>query len=113
MDGTGRLSVRTARDGDRVLVEIGDNRLGIPEAAAAHTWSPLLHHQAGRQGHRPGARYLLADRRPPPRWLVAEVDGRVIGNVASPMFWCPISQRPRLRPRALIAWRVFKRAARR
>ena len=29
MDGTGRLSVRTARDGDRVLVEIGDNGLGL------------------------------------------------------------------------------------
>jgi anti-sigma regulatory factor (Ser/Thr protein kinase) len=40
MDGTGQLTVRTARDGDRVLVEIGDNGPGIPEAAAAHTWSP-------------------------------------------------------------------------
>ena len=30
MDGTGRLTVRTARDGDRVLVEIGDNGPGIP-----------------------------------------------------------------------------------
>jgi signal transduction histidine kinase len=36
MDGRGRLSVRTARDGDRVLVEIGDNGPGIPEPAAAH-----------------------------------------------------------------------------
>jgi signal transduction histidine kinase len=41
MDGTGRLTVRTARDGDRVLVEIGDNRLGIPEAAAAHVLEPF------------------------------------------------------------------------
>jgi hypothetical protein len=30
MDGRGRLSMRTARDGDRVLVEIGDNGPGIP-----------------------------------------------------------------------------------
>jgi signal transduction histidine kinase len=28
MDGRGKLSVRTARDGDRVLVEIGDNGRG-------------------------------------------------------------------------------------
>ena len=34
MDGTGQLTVRTARDGDRVLVEIGDNGPGILEAAA-------------------------------------------------------------------------------
>ena len=41
MDGTGRLTVRTARDGDRVLVEIGDNGPGIPEAAAAHILEPF------------------------------------------------------------------------
>jgi signal transduction histidine kinase len=34
------LTVRTARDGDRVLVEIGDNGPGIPEAAAAHILEP-------------------------------------------------------------------------
>ena len=41
MDSTGRLTVRTARDGDRVLVEIGDNGPGIPEAAAAHILEPF------------------------------------------------------------------------
>jgi signal transduction histidine kinase len=41
MDGTGRLTVRTARDGDHVLVEIGDNGPGIPEAAAAHVLEPF------------------------------------------------------------------------
>jgi K+-sensing histidine kinase KdpD len=56
MDGTGRLSVRTARDGDRVLVEISDNGPGIPEAAAAHILEPFYNHQAGRPGHRPRAR---------------------------------------------------------
>jgi signal transduction histidine kinase len=40
MDGTGQLTVYTARDGDRVLVEIGDNGPGIPEAAAAHLFEP-------------------------------------------------------------------------
>ena len=41
MDGTGRLTVRTARDGDQVLVEIGDNGAGVPEAAAAHVLEPF------------------------------------------------------------------------
>jgi signal transduction histidine kinase len=42
MDGRGRLTVRTARDGDRALVEIGDNGAGIPEAAAAHILEPFF-----------------------------------------------------------------------
>ena len=41
MDGTGRLTVRTAREGDLVLVEIGDNGPGVPEAAAAHILEPF------------------------------------------------------------------------
>jgi signal transduction histidine kinase len=41
MDGTGRLTVRTARDGDHLLVEIGDNGAGVPEAAAAHVLEPF------------------------------------------------------------------------
>jgi signal transduction histidine kinase len=41
MDGRGKLTVRTARDGDQVLVEIGDNGPGIPEAAAAHVLEPF------------------------------------------------------------------------
>jgi signal transduction histidine kinase len=41
MDGRGRLVVRTGRDGDRVLVEIGDNGPGIPEQAAPHVFEPF------------------------------------------------------------------------
>jgi signal transduction histidine kinase len=41
MDGRGRLTVRTGRDGDRVLVEIGDNGPGVPKAAAAHILEPF------------------------------------------------------------------------
>jgi signal transduction histidine kinase len=41
MDGRGRLTVRTGRDGDRVLVEIGDNGPGIPDEAAAHLFEPF------------------------------------------------------------------------
>jgi signal transduction histidine kinase len=41
MDGTGRLTVRTARESDHVLVEIGDNGAGIPAGAAAHILEPF------------------------------------------------------------------------
>jgi signal transduction histidine kinase len=41
MDGRGRLTVRTARDGDRVLVEIGDNGPGVPAAGADHFFEPF------------------------------------------------------------------------
>jgi signal transduction histidine kinase len=41
MDGRGRLTVRTGRDGDRVLVEIGDNGPGVPEEAAGHVFEPF------------------------------------------------------------------------
>jgi signal transduction histidine kinase len=41
MDGRGKLTVRTARDGDQVLVEIGDNGPGIPDAAAPHILEPF------------------------------------------------------------------------
>jgi signal transduction histidine kinase len=39
--GRCRLTVRTTRDGGRALVEIGDNGVGIPEAAAAHILKPF------------------------------------------------------------------------
>jgi signal transduction histidine kinase len=41
MDGRGTLTVRTRRDGDHVLVEIGDTGPGIPEAVAAHIFEPF------------------------------------------------------------------------
>jgi signal transduction histidine kinase len=41
MDGTGRLTVRTAPEGDHLLVEIGDNGAGVPEPAAAHILEPF------------------------------------------------------------------------
>jgi signal transduction histidine kinase len=41
MDGHGTLTVRTRRDGDRVLVEIGDTGPGIPEPVAAHMFEPF------------------------------------------------------------------------
>ncbi|HEV8651961.1 MAG TPA: ATP-binding protein [Actinomycetes bacterium] len=41
MDGRGILTVRTRRDGDRVLVEIGDTGPGIPERVGAHIFEPF------------------------------------------------------------------------
>jgi signal transduction histidine kinase len=41
MNGSGILTVRTGRDGDRVLVEIGDTGPGIPEPVAAHIFEPF------------------------------------------------------------------------
>jgi hypothetical protein len=45
MDGRRKLTARTARDGDRVLVEIADNGPGIPEPVAGHVVRALPHHQ--------------------------------------------------------------------
>jgi signal transduction histidine kinase len=41
MDGRGILTVRTRRDGDRVLVEIRDTGTGIPEPVRAHIFEPF------------------------------------------------------------------------
>jgi signal transduction histidine kinase len=41
MDGRGTLTVTTRRDGDHVLVEIGDSGPGIPEPVAAHIFEPF------------------------------------------------------------------------
>jgi signal transduction histidine kinase len=41
MDGRGTLTVRTRRDGDRVLVEIGDTGPGIPGPVREHIFEPF------------------------------------------------------------------------
>jgi signal transduction histidine kinase len=41
MDGRGTLTVRTRRDGDCLLVEVGDTGPGIPEAVAARIFEPF------------------------------------------------------------------------
>jgi len=41
MDDGGTLTVRTRRDGDRVLVEVGDTGPGIPEPVVAHIFEPF------------------------------------------------------------------------
>jgi len=41
MDGFGTLTVRTARDGDRLLVEIGDTGEGIPQEIQARIFEPF------------------------------------------------------------------------
>jgi signal transduction histidine kinase len=42
MQGKGELRVRTARDLDRVLVEIGDNGPGIPGEVLPHIYEPFF-----------------------------------------------------------------------
>jgi signal transduction histidine kinase len=42
MGGSGRLTVRTARDEDRVLVEIGDTGPGVPEEIRARIFEPFF-----------------------------------------------------------------------
>jgi C4-dicarboxylate-specific signal transduction histidine kinase len=66
MDGRSRLSVRTARDGDRVLVEIDDNGPGIPEAAAAHILEPFFATKPVGQGTGLGLDICWRIRRPAP-----------------------------------------------
>jgi signal transduction histidine kinase len=41
MDGQGTMTVRTSRDDDQVLVEIGDTGPGIPEAVLPHIFEPF------------------------------------------------------------------------
>jgi signal transduction histidine kinase len=42
MDGHGTLTVRTRREGDRVLVEIGDTGPGIPEQVRGRIFEPFF-----------------------------------------------------------------------
>ena len=65
MDGEGTLTLRTAREGDVVLVEIGDTGPGIPAEARAAGVRAVLHHQGGGRGNRPGPGHLLPHRRQP------------------------------------------------
>ena len=77
MDGHGTLTVRTARDDDRVLVEIGDTGPGVPPDIREPDLRAVLHHQAGRRGHRARAGHLLPHRRQPaPRGPAGRVGTR-------------------------------------
>ena len=67
MPDGGTLTIRTALDGDQVLVEIGDTGVGVPQELQVQDLRAVLHHQAGRRGHRARARHLLPGRHPAAR----------------------------------------------
>jgi signal transduction histidine kinase len=50
MDGTGELRIRTARELDRLLVEIADNGPGIPPEDQAHIFEPFFTTKGVGQG---------------------------------------------------------------
>jgi signal transduction histidine kinase len=49
-DGRGRITIRTAREGDRALVEIGDNGPGIPPAIQGRIFEPFFTTKGVGQG---------------------------------------------------------------
>ena len=61
---SGRVEVRAHREDQRVVVRIVDNGAGIPPADPRAHLRSVLHHQAGRTGHRPGPRHRPAARPP-------------------------------------------------
>ena len=61
MSGKGELRVRTYRDGDCVVVEIGDNGPGIPPDVKPHIFEPFFHHQGSRGGNWTRPRYGSAN----------------------------------------------------
>ncbi len=50
MDGKGNISIRTARDGDDALIEIGDDGPGIPLAIQERIWEPFFTTKAVGEG---------------------------------------------------------------
>ena len=62
MAGTGTLTITTSREDDCAVVEIARHRAGHPGRHRGPHLRTVLHHQAGRRGHRAGAGHLLADR---------------------------------------------------
>jgi signal transduction histidine kinase len=65
---TGTITIRTSRDGDCVKVDIGDDGPGIPGRRQGAHLRAVLHHQGGRQRHRPRPGHLPPHHRgAPPR----------------------------------------------
>ena len=60
----GRVEVTAARERQRVVVRVVDNGPGIPDRRPRPPVRAVLHHQAGRQGHRPGPRHRPAPGHP-------------------------------------------------
>ena len=67
MDGHGTLTLRTSLDGRLRARRDRRHRPRHPGRAPAADLRAVLHHQAGRAGHRAGPGHLLPDRRRPAR----------------------------------------------
>jgi signal transduction histidine kinase len=50
MDGRGKLSIRTFREGDRIMVEVGDNGPGVPPEIQSRVFEPFFTTKAVGQG---------------------------------------------------------------
>ena len=66
MGGKGELRVRTYREDDCVVVEIGDNGPGIPRGSPAAHLRAFFHHQGSWRRHRPRPRHGPANREKTP-----------------------------------------------
>ena len=66
-DGT--ITITTLRDGGCIEVHVADDGPGIPPELRNRVFDAVRHHEGGRQGHRPGARDRVPDRRRSSRWV--------------------------------------------
>ena len=72
----GTLTIRTALDGDHVLVEIGDTGAGVPPELQQKIFEPFFTTKPVGRGHRAGSGHLLPGGHPAPR-------GRPAGGLAT------------------------------
>ncbi len=113
----GRLTLRTRTPGRARLRRDRRRRAGDPRGPAGPHLRRLLHHQAGRPGHRPRARHRPAHRGPPPRRAAPRVAARrhpLPGAAAPPLTRvAELSLRPARRRRPSRRREAFRGSPRR
>ena len=63
----GKVTVRTGAENGHVFIDVIDDGTGIDPLIRERIFDPILHHQADRQGNRPGSLDQLRDRSRPRR----------------------------------------------